>query len=80
MSRGRQYISFEGLFEENVLGTFKVIRGFAGLRDLAEVSTAMPYEGVEDGAGTGTNGSWMRTTSRTSRDSWTAAAIASSQK
>jgi|GEM_PF-2529775 len=26
MSRGRQKISFEGLLQENVLGTFKVIR------------------------------------------------------
>ncbi len=53
MSRGRQEISFEGLLQENVLGTFKVIRGFADLRDLAEVSVAMPYQGAKDGRGTG---------------------------
>jgi hypothetical protein len=45
MTRGRQRIEFEGLLQKNVLGTFDVIRGFADLRDLAEVSVAMPYEG-----------------------------------
>ncbi len=53
MSRGRQKVSFEGLLQENVLGTFKVIRGFADLRDLAEVSVAMQYQGAKDGQGTG---------------------------
>ncbi|HVN83016.1 MAG TPA: hypothetical protein VMW38_28800 [Terriglobia bacterium] len=53
MSRGRQKISFEGLLQENVLGTFKVIRGFADLRDLAEVSVAMQYQGAKDSRGTG---------------------------
>lgn len=53
MSRGRQKISFEGLLQENVLGTFTVIRGFADLRDLAEVSVAMPYQGAMNGQGTG---------------------------
>ncbi len=42
MSRGRQYIQFEGYFAENVLGIFRVIRGFADPRDLAAVS--VPYE------------------------------------
>jgi hypothetical protein len=42
MSRGRQYIQFEGYFARGVLGTFNVIRGFADLRDLAAIST--PYE------------------------------------
>ena len=42
MSRGRQYIQFEGYFAESVLGIFRVIRGFANLRDLAAVS--VPYE------------------------------------
>jgi len=42
MSRGRQYITFEGLFSENVLGIFRIIRGFADLRDLAAVS--VPYQ------------------------------------
>lgn len=53
MSRGRQKLTFEGLLQENVLGTFKVIRGFADLGDLAEVSVAMPYQGSKDGTGTG---------------------------
>jgi len=53
MSRGRQKVSFEGLLQENVLGTFKIIRGFADLRDLAEVSAAMTYQGSKDGQGTG---------------------------
>ena len=42
MSRGRQYIEFEGLFSESVLGIFRIIRGFADLRDLAAVS--VPYK------------------------------------
>lgn len=46
MSRGRQYIEFEGLFSEGVLGIFRIIRGFADLRDLATVS--VPYK-MEDG-------------------------------
>ncbi|MES9822833.1 MAG: hypothetical protein ABW127_00210 [Candidatus Thiodiazotropha endolucinida] len=46
MSRGRQYIEFEGLFSESVLGIFRIIRGFADLRDLAAVS--VPYK-MQDG-------------------------------
>jgi hypothetical protein len=46
MSRGRQFIEFEGLFSESVLGIFRIIRGFADLRDLAAVS--VPYK-MEDG-------------------------------
>lgn len=46
-------IQFEGLLQRNVLGTFTVIRGFADLRDLAEVSVAMPYEGGGLGNGQG---------------------------
>lgn len=45
MSHGRQYIQFEGYFAENVLGIFRVIRGFADLRDLAAVSA--PFEMTE---------------------------------
>lgn len=41
MSRGRQHIVFEGIFSEKVLGIFRIIRGFADLRDLAAVS--VPY-------------------------------------
>ena len=39
--------------QENVLGTFTIIRGFADLRDLAEVSVAMPYQGGMNGQATG---------------------------
>lgn len=46
MSQGSQYIEFEGLFSESVLGIFRIIRGFANLRDLAAVS--VPYK-MEDG-------------------------------
>src|SRR5580700_9824173 len=53
MSRGRQKVSFEGLMQENVLGTFKIIRGFADLRDLVAVSTAMLYKGSGHAQGTG---------------------------
>jgi hypothetical protein len=53
MSRGRQKVSFEGQLQENVLGTFKIIRGFTDLRDLAEVSVAIPYQGSNTGHGTG---------------------------
>ncbi len=53
MSRGRRKIEFEGLLQQNVLGTFSVIRGFADLRDLAAVSVAIPYEGSGLGGGSG---------------------------
>ena len=33
MSRGRQYIQLEGYFAESVLGIFRIIRGFADLRN-----------------------------------------------
>jgi hypothetical protein len=42
MPRVSQTIEFEGYFAEGVLGIFKIIRGFADLRDLAAVS--VPYE------------------------------------
>jgi len=41
-----QTIEFEGYFAEGVLGIFKIIRGFADLRDLSAVS--IPYE-LSDG-------------------------------
>lgn len=53
MSRGRQKVWFEGLLQENVLGTFRIIRGFADLRDLVAVSVAMPYQGSKTGQGSG---------------------------
>jgi hypothetical protein len=45
-----QTIAFEGYFAEGVLGIFKIIRGFADLRDLATVS--VPYE-LNEGAEAG---------------------------
>jgi hypothetical protein len=42
MSRISQYIEFDGLYSEDVLGTFRIIRGFADLQDLAKVS--VPYK------------------------------------
>ena len=42
-------ITFDGLYAENVLGSFRVIRGFADLRDLARVSVA--YELAETDGG-----------------------------
>ena len=42
MPRASQTIELEGYFAEGVLGIFKIIRGFADLRDLAAVSE--PYE------------------------------------
>jgi hypothetical protein len=44
MSRGRQVVTFQGLLQEDVLGTFRVIRGFATLADPALVSESMPYD------------------------------------
>lgn len=45
-----QFIEFEGYFAEGVLGIFKLIRGFADLRDLSVIS--VPYElneGIDPG-------------------------------
>ena len=42
MPPNQTYIEFEGLFAPNVLGIFRIIRGFADLRDLAMIS--VPYE------------------------------------
>ena len=41
MPNSDRYIEIEGLFAEGVLGIFRVIRGYADLRELAEVS--VPY-------------------------------------
>jgi len=41
MPRATKYISLEGTFASGVLGVFKVIRGFADIRRLAEIS--IPY-------------------------------------
>ncbi len=45
--REKRYIRLEGLFENDVLGIFRIIRGFANLKDLATISVA--YE-MQDGA------------------------------
>ena len=47
MPPASQMIEFDGYFAEGVLGIFKIIRGFADLRDLAAIS--VPYE-LSDGA------------------------------
>jgi hypothetical protein len=49
MGRSTHYLTFEGRFESSVLGTFRIIRGFANLQDLAEIS--VPYEMEDDGNG-----------------------------
>jgi hypothetical protein len=41
MPRTSRYLTFEGQFESSVLGTFRIIRGFANLQDLAAIS--VPY-------------------------------------
>ncbi|QWG18718.1 hypothetical protein KMZ68_02125 [Bradyrhizobium sediminis] len=43
-----RYLTFDGQFESGVLGAFRIIRGFANLKDLAEIS--VPYE-MEDATG-----------------------------
>ena len=50
MSQNGRYLILEGQFETGVLGTFRIIRGFANLKTLAEIS--VPYEmaeGTNDG-------------------------------
>jgi hypothetical protein len=47
MAKTSRYLSFDGQYESKVLGTFRLIRGFADLKDLAEVS--VPYQ-MEDGS------------------------------
>ena len=54
MARGTRYLTFEGQFESSVLGRFRIVRGFANLQDLAEIS--VPYE-MEDGNGAEVKGS-----------------------
>jgi hypothetical protein len=50
MAKSARYLTFEGQFESSVLGAFRIIRGFASLKDLAEVS--VPYT-MNDGDGEG---------------------------
>ncbi len=49
MGRSARYLTFDGQFESSVLDTFRIIRGFANLKDLAEVS--VPYTMVDDDSG-----------------------------
>lgn len=44
MARTLRYLNFEGQFESSVLGTFRIIRGFASLKALAEISVAYVME------------------------------------
>jgi len=46
----RDHIELEGLFADRVLGIFRVIRGFADLRDLAAISTSYRMTSGADGA------------------------------
>jgi hypothetical protein len=46
----RDYVELEGMFADRVLGIFRVIRGFADLRDLAAISTSFRMNpSAEDG-------------------------------
>jgi len=42
MPRPSRYITIEGQFASGVLGTFRIIRGFATLQDLAAISAPFP--------------------------------------
>jgi hypothetical protein len=48
MPRTSRYLTFEGQFEGSVLGTFRIIRGFANLQDLATISVPYIMEGAGD--------------------------------
>src|SRR5258705_8198287 len=50
MERSARYLTFEGQFESRVLGTFRIIRGFANLQDLAEISVSYVMDDDGDGA------------------------------
>lgn len=54
MGRSARYLTFEGQFESSVLGTFRIIRGFANLQDLAEISVS--YTMGDDGTGAAVKG------------------------
>jgi len=48
-SRSSRFLTLEGQFESSVLGTFKIIRGFANLKELAEISVPYEMERAQDG-------------------------------
>lgn len=50
MGKSARYLTFEGQYESSVLGTFRIIRGFANLKDLAEISVAYVMEDDGNGA------------------------------
>jgi hypothetical protein len=50
MGRSARYLTFEGQFESRVLGTFRIIRGFANLQDPAEISVSYVMDDDGDGA------------------------------
>jgi len=50
MARTARYLTFEGQFESSVLGTFRIIRGFANLQDLAAISVPYVMEEAVEGA------------------------------
>lgn len=49
MSNVAKYITIEGQFANDVLGTFRIIRGFAMLQDLAAISAPFPMSVSNDG-------------------------------
>lgn len=49
MAATSRYLTFEGQYEGSVLGTFRIIRGFAELQTLAEIS--VPFDMEESEAG-----------------------------
>jgi hypothetical protein len=49
MARTSRYLTFEGQYESSVLGTFRIIRGFANLQDLAAVSVPYVMQDAGDG-------------------------------
>jgi len=49
MPRISRYIELEGYFAAGVLGIFRIIRGFADLRDLAAISVAYELSDIEQG-------------------------------
>lgn len=58
MPRTARYVTIEGQFASGVLGTFRIIRGFATLQELAEISA--PYEMVSPAPGPATVDGYQR--------------------
>jgi hypothetical protein len=47
-SVGERYLVIDGIFERSVLGVFRIVRGFANLKDLAEISVPYEMEEIDD--------------------------------